>query len=102
MALLALTKGQLLISIHKMCKENDLLHMYHKKFIRYTVEGLAVEYINIEKYAEKNKKNKIIEDNNYYDVNYVSDVSDVSDVSKVDDIYDDTEINNNYKLNYKK
>ena len=53
MALLALSKGQLLISIHKMCKENELLHMYNKKFIKYDIKDLAVEYVKIESYIEK-------------------------------------------------
>ena len=87
MALLALSKGQLLISIHKMCKENELLHMYNKKFIKYDIKDLAVEYVKIESYIEKCKEYGFIKNDQFY---------------KVDDVYDDIEVKNNYKLNYKK
>ena len=87
MALLALSKGQLLISIHKMCKENELLHLYNKKFIKYDIKDLAVEYVKIENHIKYCKEIGIIKNNEFY---------------KVNDVYDDIEVKNNYKLNYKK
>lgn len=65
MALLALSKGQLLISIYKMYKENDMLSLYDKKLLKYSVDELASEYVKIENTI---KKNKILEMSNY-DVN---------------------------------
>ena len=63
MALLALSKGQLLISIYKMCKENDMKSLYDKKLLKYDIPQLASEYVDIEnKITEKNKREKM-----YYD-----------------------------------
>lgn len=63
MALLALSKGQLLIHIYKMCKEYDMMDMYDKKYLKYSIEELASEYITIENYINnykiKNSKEKI-------------------------------------------
>jgi len=85
MALLALSKGQLLISIHKMCKENNMLHMYEKKFIKYTINDLASEYVKIESCINEGKRFDTIKNNDFYDT---------------EDVYDDIKVN--YKLNYKK
>lgn len=85
MALLALSKGQLLISIHKMCKENNMLYMYEKKFIKYTINDLASEYVKIESCINECKQFDTIKNDDFYDT---------------EDVYDDIKVN--YKLNYKK
>ena len=56
MALLALSKGQLLVSIYKMCKEYDMLDMYDKRYLKYDVRELASEYVMIENKAKELKK----------------------------------------------
>ena len=65
MALLALSKGQLLVNIYKMCHENDLMHFYKKDFVKYGVEKLASEYLKVEKEIEKNIQ---IQKNDYIDL----------------------------------
>ena len=59
MALLALSKGQLLIHIYKMCKEYDMMDMYDKKYLKYSIEELASEYITIENYIKNHKITQI-------------------------------------------
>ena len=53
MALTALSKGQLLIGIYKMYKENNMQELYDKKFLQYSIEELASEYIYIENILKK-------------------------------------------------
>lgn len=69
MALLALSKGQLLINIYKMCKENDMLSLYDKKLLKYNISELASEYVNIEnKIIEQNDNEKLYDwGSNYMD-----------------------------------
>ena len=59
MALLALSKGQLLIHIYKMCKEYDVVDMYDKKYLKYSIEELASEYVTIENYIKNHKITQI-------------------------------------------
>lgn len=61
MALLALSKGQLLVSIYKMCKEYDMLEMYDKRYLKYDVGELASEYVMIENLAKEYDK-KMVEE----------------------------------------
>tara|TARA_X000000368_G_scaffold410815_1_gene394811 strand:- start:54 stop:374 length:321 start_codon:yes stop_codon:yes gene_type:complete len=60
MALLALTKGQLLVNIYKMYKENDMTSLYDKKFLTYSIEELASEYIRIENITKEKMNNNTI------------------------------------------
>lgn len=61
MALLALTRGQLLVNIFKMYKQADMLSLYDKKFLKYSTEDLLSEYINIEKILEYKVKQEFKE-----------------------------------------
>ena len=55
MALLALSRGQLMVNIYKMYKEANMMNLYSKKFLKYSIEELASEYIKIETILESNK-----------------------------------------------
>ena len=71
MALLVLSKGQLLLNIYKMCHENDIMNFYKKEFVKYDVEKLATEYLKIEKEIEnkiEKEKNMQMQKNDYIDL----------------------------------
>ena len=67
MALLALSKGQLLVSIYKMCKEYDMLEMYDKRYLKYDVRELASEYVMIENLAKEYDKKMVEEKEDWMD-----------------------------------
>lgn len=69
MALLALSKGQLLILIYKMCKENDMLDMYDKRYLKFSTQDLASEYLMIENLVKNYEKNKNKDSNIRKDIN---------------------------------
>ena len=56
MALLALSRGQLMVDIYKMYKEANMTDLYSKKFLKYSIEELASEYIKIETILESKQK----------------------------------------------
>ena len=59
MALLALSRGQLMVNIYKMYKEANMMDLYDKKFLKYSTEELLCEYIKIENILES-KQNEVM------------------------------------------
>ena len=78
MALLALSRGQLLVNIYKMYKEANMLSLYNKKFLKYSTEDLHSEYIKIENILEskQNEECKKIFPNDIYNYSSSSDSED--------------------------